>query len=79
MVNNDAIEMNGCEGSDGQCIWTHSCGATSEKCFADIFIDEYTREIARDIAEGIKAITGACQPSENADLFAVVFRINRHA
>ena len=50
---------NGCEGSDGQCIWTHTCGAASEKCYADIFFDEYTIEIARDIAEGIKTITGA--------------------
>lgn len=50
---------NGCEGSNGQCIWTHNCGATSEKCFADIYFDEYTREISRDIAEGIKVITGA--------------------
>ena len=49
---------NGCEGSDGQCIWTHTCGATSTKCHADLYFDEYTIEIARDIAEGIKAITG---------------------
>ncbi|KAJ7386626.1 hypothetical protein OS493_008777 [Desmophyllum pertusum] len=49
----------GCKESDGGCCsWTHSCGITSTDCEARIPNDLYTRGIARDIADGIKAITG---------------------
>ena len=49
---------NGCEGSDGQCIWTHTCGATSTKCCAMGNGDWNTAKLAQDIADGMKAITG---------------------
>ena len=47
---------NGCK--DGTCIWTHGCGVTSTDCRARIFNDLFTRDIARDIADKIKEITG---------------------
>ena len=33
---------NGCEGKDGQCIWTHTCGRRSKKCIAYNVDEEYT-------------------------------------
>lgn len=49
---------NGCEGTNGECIWTHGCGLKSAKCIALIKRDDFTMRIARDIANEIKAITG---------------------
>ena len=49
---------NGCEGKYGECIWTHKCGTPSRKCHAMAEGDWNTEKLARDIADGIKAITG---------------------
>ena len=49
---------NGCEGKDGQCIWTHTCGPSSKKCHAYLPGDKLTVGIARNIADGINATTG---------------------
>ena len=48
---------NGCI-KDGECVWTHDCGVTSSDCRVRIFNDLFTRDIARDIADKIKDITG---------------------
>ena len=48
----------GCKASVGKCIWSHSCGLKSTDCLAQNGNDLYTLEIARDISDGIKAITG---------------------
>ena len=48
----------GCIGQGGKCIWTHNCGGTSYKCFAQNLDDFRTAPIARDIVAGIKVITG---------------------
>ena len=61
---------NGCEGSDGQCIWSHTCGPTSKKCCPIVVGDWNTAKLAQDIADGMKAITGeldqACHESGRA-------------
>lgn len=49
---------NGCKDSDGKCIWTHNCDSTTTDCDARTKNDLYTKAIARDIADRIKAITG---------------------
>ena len=48
----------GCLGSSG-CIWKHSCGEVdAEKCPAITESDLFTATVARDMADGIKTITG---------------------
>ena len=41
-----------------KCVWTHDCGNTSTDCKARILNDLHTEEIAQDIADKIKDITG---------------------
>ena len=49
----------GCLGSDGRCIWKHNCGKTDcKKCAAVTITDENASILARDIADGIKALIG---------------------
>ena len=47
----------GCK-QQGKCIWTHSCSARHSDCKAATVNDYNTARIARDIADGIKEITG---------------------
>ena len=49
---------NGCEGRDGECIWTHNCGTASTRCCAIVEGDWNTAKVARDISDEIKTITG---------------------
>ena len=53
----------GCKGSNGECIWTHSCERRSKRCKAGILNDLYTEQIARDIVDEIEARTGEGYPT----------------
>ena len=48
----------GCVESDG-CVWKHNCGKTdNETCTVIAYNDAGAGMVARDIADGIRALTG---------------------
>ena len=48
----------GCVGSDG-CVWKHNCGKPdNETCTVIAYNDAGAAMVARDIADGIRALTG---------------------
>ena len=48
----------GCVGSDG-CVWKHNCGKPdNETCTLIAYNDAGAAMVARDIADGIRALTG---------------------
>ena len=48
----------GCEDSNGNCVWTHNCGTTSSGCKVKTLNDQFTYAIAQGIANKINSLTG---------------------
>ena len=56
---------NGCKDEFENCIYTHSCSSANKDCPARTLRDRNTKEIAQDLADKIKEITGNGQILNN--------------
>lgn len=56
---------NGCKDEFENCIYTHSCSSANKGCPTRTLRDRNTKEIAQDLADKIKEITGNGQILNN--------------